>query len=280
MLARRLPGILPGLTADEGLTVTRLHSAAGLRPPGLGLMRQRPIRAPHHSLSRAGLIGGGAPPRPGELSLAHHGVLFLDELSEYRHGLLDSLREPLESGAVHLARASGRASFPARTLLVTAMNPCPCGWLGHPRRGCHCTPTDLQHYEARVSGPVLDRIDIQIEVPALTSRELMEASPGEPSATVRDRVLAARERQRARGALNARLSNAALAEHCLLDAMARRLVGDAVDRGGMSARGVHRALRVARTIADLAGEASVSAMRLAEALQYRAYEGRRFAIPP
>jgi len=276
MLAQRLPGILPRLTSGEALTVTRLHSAAGTRPPGLGLMVRRPFRAPHHSVTSAGLIGGGSPPRPGELSLAHHGVLFLDELTEYRRGLLDALREPLETGVVHLSRASGRASFPSRTLVVAAMNPCRCGWLGHPRKSCRCTPTDFAQHAAKVSGPMLDRLDLQIEVPALTSRELLEVSPGETSERARARVLAARERQRERGSLNAMLSSSALRKHCALDAAGTRLVTDAVDRGGMSARAVHRALRVARTIADLEGEDRASAVRLAEALQYRAYEGRRF----
>ena len=278
MLARRLPGILPPLTAEEALTVTRLHSATGLRPPGLGLMRQRPIRAPHHSVSRAGLIGGGSPPRPGELSLAHHGVLFLDEFAEYPRHLVEALREPLETGAVWISRASGSARFLARALLVAACNPCPCGWLGHPRRGCRCTPTDLARYAARVSGPVLDRLDLQIEVPALTSRELLAARPGEASEAVRERVIAARATQRARGGLNAALADAALRSCCALDSLGERLlVADAVDRAGMSARGVQRALRVARTIADLAGETRVTAMRLAEALQYRAYETRALA---
>jgi magnesium chelatase family protein len=279
MLARRLPGILPALTPEEALTVTRLHSAVGLRPPGLGLMRQRPYRAPHHSVSAAGLIGGGAPPRPGEMSLAHHGVLFLDEFAEYSRHLLNALREPLETGSVWITRASGSARFPARALLVAAMNPCSCGWLGHPRRGCRCTPTDLARYAARVSGPVLDRLDLQIEVTALTSEELLTAPAGESSASVRERVLAARKRQHERGALNATLSNAALREHCALDAGGRRLIADAVDRGGMSARAVHRALRVARTIADVAGEGRVTVMRIGEALQYRAYESRRNASP-
>ena len=279
MLAQRLPGVLPTLAAEEALTVTRLHSAAGSRMPGLGLMTRRPFRAPHHSVTVAGLIGGGSPPRPGEISLAHHGVLFLDELTEYRKGLLDALREPLESGAVHLSRASGRVSFPARALLVAAMNVCRCGWRGHPRRACQCSPTDLAQHRLKVSGPMLDRLDLQIEIPALTSRELLAASAGETSETVRARVVHARDRQRARGGLNAHLPNALLREACALDAAGERLVADAVDRGGMSARGVHRALRVARTIADLAGEERVTAIRIAEALQYRAYEGRRAASP-
>ena len=275
MLAARLPGLLPPLEPHEALTVTRLHSAAGMRRPGSGLMRGRPFRSPHHSITRAGLIGGGTPPRPGELSLAHHGVLFLDEFAEYARQLLDALREPLESGVVHLTRASGHARFPAQPLLVAAMNPCPCGWLGHPKRGCRCTPGQLQQHAARVSGPVLDRLDLQVEVPALTSDELLRAAHGECSPVVRARVLAARARQYARGALNARLPVAALREHAALDTAGRRLVADAMDRAGLSARAIHRALRVARTIADLAGEDMVGASRLAEALQYRACEGRQ-----
>jgi magnesium chelatase family protein len=274
MLARRLPGILPPLEPDEALVVTRLHSAAGLRRPGRGLMTRRPYRAPHHTISPAGLVGGGSPPRPGEISLAHHGVLFLDELSEFARSLLDALRQPLESGTITIVRASGASEFPARALLVAAMNPCKCGWLGHPRRGCRCTPTDIAQHHARVSGPVLDRIDIQIEVPALTARELQATNAGESSAAVRSRVLAAREYQRARGCLNAALPPSGLSECCALDSAGRRLVTDAVDRGGMSARAVHRAMRVARTIADLAGEEQVTMQALAEALQYRAYETR------
>ena len=276
MLARRLAGVLPPLTRQEALVVTRLHSIAGLRGPGLGLMCERPFRAPHHSISRAGLVGGGSPPRPGELSLAHHGVLFLDELTLYSRDLLDSLREPLESGSVLIRRSSGIARFPTRPTLIAAMNPCKCGWLGHPLRGCRCTPTELANYDSRVSGPILDRLDLMIEIPALTSAELMKAELGEASQVVRARVIAARDRQRERGCLNAMLSNATLRKHCPLDAAGTRLIADAVDRGGMSARGVHRALRVARTIADLDGEASVTALQLAEALQYRAYEARRF----
>jgi magnesium chelatase family protein len=276
MLARRLPSVLPPLDPEEALVVTRLHSIAGLRPPGSGLTTRRPFRAPHHSVSRAGLVGGGSPPRPGEISLAHHGVLFLDELSEYQRSLLDALREPLENGVAWITRATGTSCFPARCLIVAAMNPCKCGWLGHPKRGCRCTPTDLTHYAARVSGPVLDRLDLQIEVPALTADELLAATPSETSERVRARVRMARDRQRERGSLNSMLSHGALRKHCALDAAGTRLIADAVDRGGMSARAVHRALRVARTIADLADESRVRAMRLAEALQYRAYETRRF----
>ncbi len=275
MLAERLPGLLPPLEPEEAIAVTRLHSAAGLRPPGTGLARRRPYRRPDHSVTRAALVGGGRPPRPGEISLAHHGVLFLDEFGQCRRDVIDALREPLETGEVCVARATGTLAFPARPLLVTAMNPCPCGWLGHPRRGCRCTPVDLARYVARLSGPVLDRLDLQVEVPALTSEELLRAAPGESSGVVAARVAAARARQRARGALNATLPAAALREHAALDAAGARLVTEAVDRGGMSARAVHRALRVARTIADLAGEARVAAGRLAEALQYRTFESRR-----
>jgi magnesium chelatase family protein len=241
-------------------------------------MCTRPFRAPHHSVSRAGLVGGGNPPRPGELSLAHRGVLFLDEFAEYPRSLLDALREPLENGEVAIARAGSHARFPARPLIVAAMNPCACGWLGHPKRGCRCGPTDLVRYAARVSGPILDRLDLQIEVNALTSEELLAATPGEASAVVRPRVLAARARQLARGWLNAQLPAARLHEHCALDREGEQLVADAVDRGGMSARAVHRAMRVARTIADLKGEERVSDIRLGEALQHRAFETRR-ALP-
>jgi magnesium chelatase family protein len=241
-------------------------------------MRSRPFRSPHHSVSRAGLVGGGNPPRPGELSLAHRGVLFLDELAEYQRQLLDALREPLENGEVAIARAGSHARFPARPLIVAAMNPCPCGWLGHPKRGCKCGPADLNRYAARISGPILDRLDLQIEVTALTSEELLFVREGECSADVRTRVLAARALQRARGWMNAQLPAALLDQHAPLDRDGRRLVADAVDRGGMSARAVHRAIRVARTIADLSIEEQVTALQLAEALQYRAYEARHRGV--
>ncbi|MGH7741757.1 MAG: ATP-binding protein, partial [Candidatus Eiseniibacteriota bacterium] len=248
----------------------------GLRPPGSGLMQRRPFRAPHHSLSRAGLVGGGNPPRPGEISLAHGGVLFLDEAAEYPRSLLDALREPLETGSIWLSRAAASAKFPARGMLVAAMNPCPCGYLGHPKRGCSCTPARLDQYASRISGPLLDRLDLQVEVPSLSGEDLDGAGVPESSSAVRARVIAARERQRMRGALNAELPARDLRAVCALDSQARALAREAVDRSGLSARGISRALRVARTIADLAGENQVSELRLAEALQYRAYEERRF----
>ena len=275
MLARRLPGLLPPLLGDESVEVTTIHSVAGRLPPGTGLVRVPPFRAPHHTISPAGLAGGGPGPVPGEVSLAHRGVLFLDELPEFPRNSIEALRQPMEEGVIAVARAGRRVSYPATFSLVAAMNACPCGWLGHPRRGCRCAPADLLRYAARVSGPVLDRLDLQVEVPALTSDELLSANVGEPSSAVRERVLVARKRQHDRGTLNTALSSAALREHCALDAAGRRLITAAVDRGGMSARAVHRVLRVARTIADLSGEAGIGPPQIAEALQYRAYESRR-----
>jgi magnesium chelatase family protein len=242
-------------------------------------MRRRPFRAPHHSLSRAGLVGGGNPPRPGEISLAHGGVLFLDEAAEYARSLLDALREPLENGVIWISRAAVTAQFPARAMLVAAMNPCPCGYLGHPKRGCTCTGAKLETYAGRLSGPLLDRLDLQVEVPSLSGRDLEGVAPAEPSAVVRARVIAARERQARRGALNAELPARQVRSACALESQARTLAREAVDRSGLSARGISRALRVARTIADLAAREAVSAMDLAEALQYRAYEARRVRIP-
>ena len=278
MLAARLPGLLPPLSPDEALTVTRLHSAAGLRAPGQGLLRRRPYRAPDHTVTRAALTGGGRPPRPGEVSLAHHGVLFLDELSECDRSVVNALREPLETGQVCVARAHGTVVFPARPLLIAAMNPCRCGWLGHPRRGCRCSPTELLQHGGRVSGPVLDRFDLQIEVTALTADELLLARRGETTAAVRARVLAARAIQQERGVVNAALPPAAVESFCALDAAGRQLAAEAIDRGGMSARAVHRALRVARTIADLEGAERITPVHLAEALQYRAWEAHRFGM--
>lgn len=274
MLARRVPGILPPLSPEESLETTRIWSAAGRLPPGSGLLRTRPFRSPHHGASAPALAGGGSDPRPGELSLAHHGVLFLDELPEFRRDALEALREPLEEGVVRVTRASGSRSFPARFLLVAAMNPCPCGFRGDPRKECTCSEHDLGRYRRKVSGPLLDRIDLHVEVPALPSADLTSELPPEPSRHVRERVVAARARQAERTG-DRRLTNAALTPGRLRATgavlpEAAALLSRAMDRLGLSARGHQRVLRVARTIADLEGSVSTGPSHVAEALRYRA----------
>jgi magnesium chelatase family protein len=269
MLARRLPGILPPLALDEALEVTTIHSVAGLLPAGRGLVRERPFRAPHHSCSDVALVGGGSHPRPGELSLAHHGVLFLDELPEFSRRTIESLRQPLESGAVTIARAARSVRFPARITLVGAMNPCPCGFAGDRRRVCRCTPQAAARYAARLSGPMRDRFDLFVEVSAVPWRDLTTLVPREDSAAVRLRAVAARARQAERGlGLNATLEGAALHRAAAVDRSGLALIGRAAARG-LSARGVGRVLRVARTIADLAGAGAVTAPHVAEALALR-----------
>jgi magnesium chelatase family protein len=269
MLAQRLPGLLPPLDECEALECAMLHSLVRVLPP-VAEWRRRPFRAPHHGASAAAVIGGGGRMRPGEISLAHHGVLFLDELPEYRRDLLEALREPLESGSVSVARAAWRGQFPARFQLIAAMNPCPCGFAGDPNGRCRCTPPLIQRYLAKLSGPLLDRIDLHVDVPRLEYAALRPAaSPAETSAVVGERVLRARERQRERGAPNVALDQDALAvacglgirEHHLLDAASRRL--------GLSARACHRIQRVGRTIADLAGLERVGVVELSEAIGYR-----------
>jgi magnesium chelatase family protein len=274
MMARRMAGILPPLTFDEALEVTAVHSVAGLLPPGAGLLADRPFRAPHHTISTVALIGGGSHPRPGEVSLAHHGVLFLDEMLEFSRHVLEVLRQPLEEGTVTVARAAKTVVFPARFVLVGAMNPCPCGFAGDPLRECRCTPLQVARYRDRLSGPLRDRLDLTVEVPALPPDALWTTSPAEPSSAVRERVERARQRQRERYATdavrtNAELTPALMKRHCALDAASTRVMSSAVKRLGLSARGFDRMRKVSRTIADLAGQALIGADHVAEALQFR-----------
>ena len=271
MLARRLPGLLPPLSQPEALEVTTVYSVAGRLPAGATLLSRRPFRAPHHSISNAGLVGGGPGPRPGEVSLAHHGVLFLDELPEFRRNVLESLRQPLEDGDIVLARARMTVRYPARIMLIGAMNPCPCGWFGDARDRCVCAPAQVARYRRRVSGPLLDRIDLHVEVPRVAYEDLAGGRRGEASSRVRARVLEARGRQRLRGVAggNACLSPGAVRRWCRPTPEGGRLLRDALERLGLSARGYHRILRLARTVADLEGSEEVEASHLAEAIQDR-----------
>ena len=270
MMARRVAGILPSLGFDEALEVTSIHSVAGLIGPGTGLITSRPFRAPHHTSSDVALVGGGSLPRPGEISLAHHGVLFLDEMPEFSRRVLEVLRQPLEEGCVRIARAARTVRFPARFMLIGAMNPCPCGYLGDPTRGCQCTPLQASRYAARLSGPLRDRIDLSVSVGALPARELERPTSSEGSDSIRERVVAARARQIARGGrLNAELQGRALRADVELDQAGRRLLERALEKISLTARGFDRLLRVSRTIADLESSDVVGADHLAEALQFR-----------
>jgi len=269
MLAARFPGILAPMSEEAALESAAIHSASGA---GFDASRwgERPLRAPHHTASRIALVGGGSPPRPGEISLAHHGVLFMDELPEFGRAVLEALREPLETGAIALARGTRQASFPARFQLLAAMNPCPCGYLGHPSGRCRCTPDAIARYRTRISGPLADRIDIKIEAPTPRDEELLAAAAGEPSTAIRDRVAAARARQLERqGKPNALLGTQEIDAHCAVDADAEALVRQAIARLALSARAYHRVLRVARTVADLAARERIGAVQVAEAIQYR-----------
>ncbi|MFH1852801.1 MAG: YifB family Mg chelatase-like AAA ATPase [Candidatus Neomarinimicrobiota bacterium] len=278
MLSKRLPTILPDLVLDEALETTKIHSVAGLLPDNQGLIAIRPFRSPHHSISDAGLIGGGTIPRPGEVSLAHNGVLFLDELPEFKKNVLELLRQPLESGEVTIARATMSLSYPARFMLVAAMNPCPCGYATDANNECTCTPQLIQRYMSRISGPLLDRIDIHIEVPAVPFSELAEQEPGESSSRIKQRVQQARQRQLQRFSVttgrfaNAQMETKDLQEYCQIDSQGHNLLKSAMDKLGLSARAYDRILKVSRTIADLEGVERIQPQHLSEAIQYRSLD--------
>ena len=281
MLAKRLASILPRLSLDEAIVATKIHSVAGTLPPESGLLTRRPFRAPHHTISTAGLAGGGTLVRPGEVSLAHHGVLFLDELAEFRRETLEVMRQPMEDGIVTIARAARSVTYPSRFTLAAALNPCPCGFFNDTRRDCTCSQQQIARYLAKVSGPLLDRVDLQVEVPALTSDEITSTEPGEASACIRGRVEGARQIQRERFRRtyiqsNAEMSSRHMRRHCELDAASKRLLTAAIDRLCLSARAHDRILKVARTIADLAGEERIEPGHVAEAVQYRALDRSYF----
>jgi magnesium chelatase family protein len=284
MLARRLPGILPPLTTEEALRVTSVYSVSTRVPRPRGLLRRRPFRAPHHTISAAALIGGGSNPQPGEVSLAHHGVLFLDELTEFRRDVLEGLRQPLEDRTVTVARARSTLTFPAAFQMVAAANPCPCGYLGDEKRECACTPSAVDRYRSRLSGPLLDRLDLQVTVPAVPWRDLAAHRRGEPTLAVADRVAAARVRARRRfdsdGPLcNGDMGTEAIREWAEPDEDGRRLLEHASRALGLSARAWHRILRVARTIADLADDDQIRAAHVAEAIAYRTLDRRTTPAP-
>ncbi len=274
LLARSMPSILPEMTIDEALEVTKIYSILGLLPPETPLIRHRPFRAPHHTISHAGLVGGGSWPQPGEISLAHRGVLFLDELPEFSRRTLEVLRQPMEDHHVVISRATGTLAFPANFTLVAAMNPCPCGFYGDPTRECSCSPAQVTRYQKRISGPLLDRIDIHVEVPRVDYDKLTDDRLGEPSAAIRSRVERAREVQRQRFAdseitCNADMGPGEVRRICRLDDAGRSLVRAAMQQLQMSARAFHRILKLSRTIADLAGSQEIQTAHLAEAIQYR-----------
>lgn len=278
MIAKRIPSILPPMTLSEALEATKIHSIAGTLPAHQALVAQRAFRSPHHTVSDAGLLGGGTHPMPGEVSLAHHGVLFLDELPEFARNVLEVMRQPLEDGQVTISRAASSLTFPCRFMLVAAMNPCPCGYYGDPKQPCRCTPTQIQRYRARVSGPLLDRIDIQIDVPSVRYEELTSLKPGEPSAAIRERVLRARRIQQNRFVdnprvyCNAGMGTRELNAFCRLDGDCHQMLRMAMEDMNLSARAYDRILKVARTLADLEEQQTIQANHLAEAIQYRSLD--------
>jgi magnesium chelatase family protein len=281
MLAKRLPSILPALSLEESITTTKIQSVAGTLRNGSGLLTRRPFRAPHHTISTAGLVGGGTLPRPGEVSLAHHGVLFLDELPEFRRDTLEVLRQPMEDGVVTIARATRTLTFPSRFTLAAALNPCPCGYFNDGRRECLCSPMQISRYLAKISGPLLDRIDLQIEVPALSPEEIASTAPAEASAAIRERVEAARAIQRERFRkshiqCNGEMTTRVMRRVCELDPPSRRLLEQAMSRLSLSARAYDRVLKVARTIADLGASERIASSHVAEAIHYRALDKAYF----
>ena len=277
MIAKRIPSILPKLSMDESLETTKIQSIMGILPSDTPLVVTRPYRSPHHTISDAGLIGGGTVPRPGEVSLAHNGVLFLDELPEFRRNVLEVMRQPLEDRQVTISRASASLTYPANFMLVAAMNPCPCGFFSDPTRDCKCSPTQIQNYVSRISGPLLDRIDIQVEVPAVKYAELANETTGEPSAHVQERVEKARHIQQKRFVdtvihANANMESKQIREYCKIDSQAQELLRIAINQLGLSARAYDRILKVARTIADLDGNPHIEAVHVSEAIQYRSLD--------
>lgn len=277
MIAKRIPSILPKLSMDESLETTKIQSIIGILPSDTPLVVTRPYRSPHHTISDAGLIGGGRVPRPGEVSLAHNGVLFLDELPEFRRNVLEVMRQPLEDRQVTISRASASLTYPANFMLVAAMNPCPCGFFSDPTRDCKCSPTQIQNYVSRISGPLLDRIDIQVEVPAVKYAELANETTGEPSAHVRERVEKARHIQQQRFVdtvihANANMESKQIREYCKIDSQAQDLLRVAINQLGLSARAYDRILKVARTIADLDSNPHIEAVHVSEAIQYRSLD--------
>lgn len=282
MLARRLPTILPPLTPDESLETTRIYSAVGKLPAGEALLSTRPFRSPHHTISDAGMVGGGSVPQPGEISLAHHGVLFLDELPEFNRRSLESLRQPLEEGRVTISRAAHSTTFPADFVMLAAMNPCPCGFLGDPKKPCKCAPLAIERYMSRISGPLLDRIDLHIEVPPVPFDDLSKPGDGTGSETMREQVFRARAIQakrfgRGAGKLNGRMTSRQIRTFCKLDADGQATLKEAMDALGLSARAHDRILRVARTVADLAASETITQDHVAEAIGYRALDRKLWA---
>jgi magnesium chelatase family protein len=274
MLAKRLPSILPPITFQEAIETSKIFSVVGMMEKDQALITRRPFRSPHHTISDAGLIGGGHIPRPGEVSLAHHGVLFLDELPEFKKHVLEVLRQPLEDLKVTISRAATTLTYPASFMLVAAMNPCPCGYFADPKHACRCSYQQIHRYRSKISGPLLDRIDIHVEVPAVPYKDLMTESYAEPSEDIRRRVSCAREIQsqrfaRAKIFSNAKMSSRHIKTHCKIDDTSRRLLESAIDKLGLSARAFNRVLKIARTIADLEGQHDVQVDHISEAIQYR-----------